>query len=156
MYGEWLYAKHTIFYDALPHYFMEFDILDKESGKFLSTPRRKGMLLGSVIVSVRVLTEGIMPPSMLGSLIGDSNFKTRSWRSVLRRDCNKLGFDPDRAIAETSISDKMEGLYVKVEEGGEVVGRYKFVRKGFLASVADSGSHWLRRPIIPNRLAHDE
>src|SRR4051812_32796289 len=23
-YGEWLYAKHTIFYDALPHYYMEF------------------------------------------------------------------------------------------------------------------------------------
>ena len=31
MYGEWLYAKHTVFYDALPHYFMEFDILDRES-----------------------------------------------------------------------------------------------------------------------------
>lgn len=23
MYGEWMYAKHTVFYDALPHYFME-------------------------------------------------------------------------------------------------------------------------------------
>ena len=22
MYGEWLYAKHTVFYDTLPHYFM--------------------------------------------------------------------------------------------------------------------------------------
>ncbi len=28
MYGEWLYAKHTVFYDALPHYFFEFDVLD--------------------------------------------------------------------------------------------------------------------------------
>ena len=26
MYGEWMYAKHTVFYDALPHYYMEFDI----------------------------------------------------------------------------------------------------------------------------------
>ena len=25
MYGEWLYAKHTVYYDALPHYFLEFD-----------------------------------------------------------------------------------------------------------------------------------
>src|SRR5262245_44508458 len=24
VYGEWLYAKHTIFYDRLPHYFLEF------------------------------------------------------------------------------------------------------------------------------------
>ncbi len=22
-YGKWLYAKHTVFYDRLPHYFME-------------------------------------------------------------------------------------------------------------------------------------
>ena len=29
MYGEWMYAKHSIYYDALPHYFMEFDILDR-------------------------------------------------------------------------------------------------------------------------------
>ena len=36
LYGEWLYAKHTIFYDELPHYFLEFDIRD-ESGAFWST-----------------------------------------------------------------------------------------------------------------------
>src|SRR5690349_11878037 len=24
-YGEWLYSKHTVFYDRLPHYWMEFD-----------------------------------------------------------------------------------------------------------------------------------
>ena len=29
MYGEWMYAKHTVFYDALPDYFMEFDIYDR-------------------------------------------------------------------------------------------------------------------------------
>src|SRR3712207_1380368 len=33
MYGEWLYAKHTIFYDALPHYFFEFDVLDRLTGE---------------------------------------------------------------------------------------------------------------------------
>src|SRR5205807_2014548 len=26
LYGEWLYAKHTVFYTDLPHYFLEFDI----------------------------------------------------------------------------------------------------------------------------------
>lgn len=29
MYGEWMYAKHSVFYDALPHYFLEFDVLDR-------------------------------------------------------------------------------------------------------------------------------
>jgi hypothetical protein len=27
MYGEWLYARHTIPYDQLPHYFLEFTFL---------------------------------------------------------------------------------------------------------------------------------
>ena len=38
MYGEWMYAKHTVFYDALPHYFLEFDIWDRETEGFLDTP----------------------------------------------------------------------------------------------------------------------
>ena len=37
MYGEWLYAKHTVFYTDLPNYFMEFDILDVKTGEFLDT-----------------------------------------------------------------------------------------------------------------------
>ena len=36
MYGEWLYAKHTVYYDELPHYFMEFDVYDRVEKIFLS------------------------------------------------------------------------------------------------------------------------
>ena len=43
MFGEWMYAKHTVFYDALPHYFMEFDIYDREKKEFLDTKRRREM-----------------------------------------------------------------------------------------------------------------
>jgi ATP-dependent RNA circularization protein (DNA/RNA ligase family) len=43
LYGEWLYAKHTVFYDSLPHYFLEFDVLDVEQQQFLSTQRRKAV-----------------------------------------------------------------------------------------------------------------
>ena len=58
MYGEWLYAKHTVYYDNLPHYFMEFDIYDKEKKIFLSTKRRREMLKELPVVSVLVLAEG--------------------------------------------------------------------------------------------------
>jgi hypothetical protein len=47
----------------------------------------------------------------------------------------------------------MEGLYIKVEEEGHVIERFKFVRASFLTVVHDSNSHWQSRPIIPNRLA---
>lgn len=58
MYGEWLFARHTIPYDELPHYFLEFDILDRESNRFLSTGRRQALLTGGPVVSVPVLTGG--------------------------------------------------------------------------------------------------
>ena len=47
----------------------------------------------------------------------------------------------------------MEGLYIKVEENGEVVERMKFVRASFLQTVDASETHWLERPIVPNKLA---
>ncbi len=58
LYGEWLYAKHTVYYDALPHYFLEFDVLDRADDAFLSTERRRALLAGLPVVSVPVLREG--------------------------------------------------------------------------------------------------
>ena len=59
MYGEWMYAKHSIYYDQLPHYFMEFDVLDRETGKFLDTPSRHHLLADLPICSVPVLDTGV-------------------------------------------------------------------------------------------------
>jgi len=53
MYGEWLYAKHTIYYDQLPAYFLEFDVLDMQIGEFLSTARRRELLAGLPVAAVR-------------------------------------------------------------------------------------------------------
>ena len=65
----------------------------------------------------------------------------------------KLGLDPERNCRETELSGLMEGLYIKVEENGQVVDRMKFVRAAFLQCVDFSESHWIDRPIIPNQLA---
>jgi len=51
-----------------------------------------------------------------------------------------------------SSTELLEGLYIKREEDGRVTARCKFVRSGFLQTVADSESHWADRPIEPNRL----
>jgi hypothetical protein len=153
MYGEWLYAKHTIFYDALPGYFMEFDILDRETGSFLTTESRRALLTGLPLPSVPVLREGpVRRLEELTDLISRSLFKSDSWRKCLREDAAARGLDVERALNETDPSDDMEGLYIKVEEDGQVVARYKWVRHSFLSSVLESGSHWLSRPILPNRV----
>ncbi len=153
MYGEWLYAKHTIFYDALPHYFLEFDVLDRADDAFLSTERRRALLAGLPLVSVPVLREGVATSlADLRTLLGPSRFKTPGWPDRLAERCAEVGLDPTAVSEETDPSDSMEGLYVKVEEGGRVVERFKFVRGSFLQAVDDSGEHWLNRPVIPNRL----
>jgi hypothetical protein len=154
MYGEWLYAKHTCFYDALPHYFMEFDVLDRETGEFLSTDRRRELLRELPVVSVLVLWEGRPTrPSELTELVGPSRFKSARWRERLVEAGEAAGVPAAQVLAETDGFDDMEGLYLKVEEDGRVVARLKWVRASFLTTILDSGSHWLDRPIVPNQLA---
>jgi hypothetical protein len=154
LFGEWLYAKHTIFYDELPHYFLEFDVLDTEAGEFLSTPRRLALLAGAPVRSVPVLHEGALGAyEALRALVGPSRYKGPHWRDHLNEAARAAGLPWERAWRETDRSDLMEGLYIKVEEGGRVVERLKYVRADFLTAVLDSGTHWLRRPIVPNRLA---
>lgn len=153
MYGEWLYAKHTIFYDALPHYFFEFDVLDKASGRFLPTPARRELLKAAPVHAAPVLYTGTLRSAgQLNSLVRPSAFQTARWREALKEVCGSKGLDAGRALRETDATGLMEGLYVKVEDGERVAGRFKFVRESFRQAVDDSGEHWLNRPVIPNRL----
>jgi len=154
VYGEWLYAKHTIFYDALPHYFLEFDVLDLEQDQFLDTPARRELLSALPIVSVPVLHEG--PARDLASLvtmISKSAFKSSRWRQTLDASARAPPHRIETVRLQTDTSDLMEGLYIKVEDSGSVVDRLKYVRHDFLRSVVNSRSHWQSRPILPNRLA---
>jgi hypothetical protein len=154
MYGEWLYAKHTIFYDLLPHYFLEFDIYDKQHNCFLTFPMRKSILHASPVKSVLVLYEGVIQSiDDVIQLITHSYFKTGNWRSRLRAEAIRLGIDDDLVIDQTDSSDQMEGLYIKVEDNFNVKQRLKWVRNSFNNAISDSESHWLDRPIIPNILA---
>lgn len=154
LYGEWLYAKHTVYYTALPHYFLEFDLLDREEGEFLSTEKRRE-ILGSLpfVISVRVVQEGeVKRVEDLQELVEPSPFIGKDHLEILRAECLSRGIDPVQTLAQTDPSGLMEGLYIKWEEDGVVKGRYKFVRSDFLTTVLNSGGHWLNRPILPNLL----
>lgn len=155
MYGEWCHSKHTVFYDRLPHYFLEFDILDTERGEFLSTERRRALIGSAPVVQVPVLYEGVAPRRLkdLLAMIRPSLAKSEEWLTSLRTVAEQQGLDVERAVAETEGSTLAEGLYIKVEENGVVTERYKWVRRDFLQTMMDSDSHWLSRPVIPNQLA---
>jgi hypothetical protein len=120
---------------------------------FLSTERRRALLEGLPLVAVPVLWES--PLHTLGALralIGPSRFKSTAWWERLAAVCASLRLDLHGVSAETDPSETMEGLYIKVEEEGRVVERYKLIRPSFLTTVLQSGSHWLDRPIVPNQL----
>jgi RNA ligase len=160
IYGEWMFAKHTVFYDRLPHYFLEFDVLDKSSGLFLSTAARRTLLAALPLASVPVVHTGALPATTsaaslkaLRALIKPSLYKSTDWLCTLYAAAQAAGVDPAKARTETEASDLAEGLYLKHENDAHVIGRYKFVRADFLQAILDSGSHWAERPIIQNQLA---
>src|SRR4051812_11356860 len=74
LFGEWLYAKHSVHYRRLSHYFFEFDIYDKERGEFLVLAARFGMLEDTGILTVPVLHRGTATAAELRALIGPSRF----------------------------------------------------------------------------------
>lgn len=155
MYGEWLYAKHSVSYDQLPHYFCEFDIFDKHEQLFLSTPRRRALLAGSPVISVPVLHEGLLPirAKAFPAMMRRSLAKSPAWRQALESTVHRQRLDLDLCWKQTDKSDQAEGLYIKLEDARQVLARFKWVRPDFVQTILDSGSHHSTRPIVPNGLA---
>ena len=156
MYGEWMYAKHKVYYDNLPHYFMEFDIYDKDEEVFLDTKRRHEMLKDSCVMSVPVLGMGkYQSIDVILQLITKSNYISDNFKFNLKEECDKLNLDYETIIKETDSTGLMEGLYIKVEDGGIVLDRMKYVRYSFNQNIEESSTNWLDRTIIPNKLDKD-
>ncbi len=137
LFGEWAYARHTIYYRALTHYFFEFDIYDKQSEVFLDLERRLELLDGTGIRTVPVVHTGEVDRDGLEELIGPSCFDS-VFENPLTQRADGL----------------MEGLYLRTESDGVVTGRAKFVRPEFVAKINQS-SHWQHQQMVPNLLAKD-
>lgn len=137
LFGEWLYATHSIHYRRLPHYFFEFDVYDKVDLAFLDLDRRTALLAGTGIHTVPIVHRGPIDPAGLERLIGPSRF------------------DAVFEHPESSHTDaRMEGLYLRTEADGVVRARAKLVRPEFVDKVKLS-AHWQHRAMTPNGLADD-
>jgi hypothetical protein len=152
MYGEWLYAKHSLYYDALPHWFCEFDIWDRSAQQFLDTPQRHALLDGVPVVSVPVLYAGIAPGACricwhcwppLG--------RSARWRRRSRIRCKDRSWicrclAPDRPIRAGRRS-VYQGRGKRPDRGALQVRAPDFVQV-----ILESGSHHSERPIVANGL----
>lgn len=134
LYGEWVYARHSISYTRLTHYFYEFDIYDKERNVFLDLTRRLALIDGVGIQTVPVIHRGALRRENLEKLIQPSGFGAIFDNPTTGR--------PDNL---------MEGLYLRTEADGVVTRRAKFVRCEFVEKLKQS-IHWQHRRMEPNLL----
>ena len=136
LFGEWLYARHSVHYRQLPHYFFEFDIYDKERGAFLSLERRLDAARWDRHPDgAGASTRERSARNELAALIGPSRFDSLFENPLTGRT-----------------DDLMEGLYLRTEAAGVVTGRAKFVRPEFVEKVKQS-EHWQHQAMVPNLLA---
>ncbi len=156
MYGEWMYAKKRIYYDELPHYFMECDIFDRETGYFLDNSARKQLTSQMPICSVPVLAKGqFFSLEEVLKYLGYSTYITLKYVHVIAENVEKLGIPALTVCQHSDRTRQMKGIYIKVEEAGLVIDRLKFIRDSFIQNEEPDRANVNPLPqgiIIPNGL----
>ena len=113
LFGEWCYARHSVFYDRLPDWFLGFDVYDKKAGHFLSCSRRDTLLKAMSIYQVPMIDRGSFALPDLSTLLLQS------------------AFSPNPA----------EGLYLRFDQDNWLLQRAKMVRPAFIQAVERHWSH---------------
>jgi ATP-dependent RNA circularization protein (DNA/RNA ligase family) len=104
VFGEWCYAEHSVHYDALPDWFLLFDVYGLQEGRFWSRRRRDELARVAGLSTVPVLATGQFSPPTLRKLLGSS----------------RLGSVP------------AEGIYLRWDDQDWLLARAKMVRPGWL------------------------
>lgn len=126
LYGEWLYATHSIHYTWLPNWFIAFDMKDRYLDTFVSRTVLEEKLKGTTIPIVPVLFRGVI----------------KNEQELKKLVTTKSNF----------YDGPVEGLYVRwFNEKTKTVERGKVVRSNFQSG----NKHWSSGSVTPNELAHE-
>ncbi len=137
LYGEWMYARHSVDYDALPGVFVAFDIYDRSAERFLSVSSRDAIMRGCGIPVVANVGKG---PFL------DEKALEAKIRHLVANQTSKY-----------RSSGTMEGVVVRCDEPREPghdestltfqLGRGKLVRADFVHGIEQ---HWTRSALVRN------
>lgn len=114
LFGEWCYAKHSVYYDSLPDWFLAFDIFDKTTACFYSVRRRNSLVYNCGLSIVPELTRGIFAISDLKQLLKKSELS----------------------------KSQSEGIYLRIDSDDWLKCRAKLVRPSFVQSVKEHWTHY--------------
>jgi ATP-dependent RNA circularization protein (DNA/RNA ligase family) len=123
LFGEWCFAVHTLRYDALPDWFLGFDIYERGPDKFWSAERRNALLIRGGISAVGEISRGRYTLRQLADLASST------WSRYSRAS--------------------VEGIYLRRDSGPWLKSRAKIVRTEFAQSIDE---HWSARAIQHNHL----
>lgn len=104
VFGEWCALVHTVRYNALPDWFLAFDVYDRSAQRFFSAERRDTWCRSVGLELVPHLARGRFTLDALRQLMGDS----------------RVG------------AERMEGIVVRSDDGAWLRGRAKLVRSEFV------------------------
>jgi hypothetical protein len=105
IYGEWLFAKHTIAYNELPDWFVAYDIYHSDERKFLDPTLALKLLREAGFSTIGVIHSGTCTPKTL--------LEMRDGPSLYAQN------------------QAREGVYLKSGDGQWCTGRYKMVAPWF-------------------------
>ncbi len=124
LFGEWCAARHSLGYDALPDWFLLFDVYDRGRGRFWSTSRRNGLAAEAKLSIVPLILRCRTTLVALKQLVMDT---------------------PSRYRAGLPL----EGVVVRRESSEWCEARAKLVRPDFAQTI---DTHWRKRAIEWNRV----
>lgn len=133
LFGEWLYARHTVAYSHLPDYFLAFDLMHAPSGRLLSRREFRRRLCGSGIQLVPTIATRVLagPPDLRALLDTTSRFAAGPVEGVYVR-CDEPPAQPPAGVLEW------------------VQRQAKLVRPDFIQAIEE---HWSSRALERNTLA---
>lgn len=118
LFGEWCYARHSVCYDALPDWFVLFDVYDRRCKRFFSVARRNVVAERLSLAHVPEVARGYFTFQQLSKM----EFKS------------------------TYGSEPAEGIYLRRDEGEWLGKRSKLVRPAFRQSIETHWSRRGIRP----------
>ena len=124
LYGEWVYAQHSIGYQQLPDYFIAFDLYDKLEQRFWSRERLSQLLAQTGLHQIKLLAR--------------QSFSTPEQIAQYARTQKSDYYD-----------GLVEGVYLRKCGQRWLQTRSKVVRADFLSG----NEHWSKGMITVNRLA---
>ncbi|KAL6080664.1 ERI1 exoribonuclease 3 [Balamuthia mandrillaris] len=180
LFGEWMYARHSIHYTHLPDLFIAFDIYDKKQGKFLSVKSRNELLEGKGIAVVPLLAEGVLSREDMQRLLDspssfrgdggfvegiyvridqgrgneDDGFPWHSNNNDKKKRQGKRGGGAQKKAEEkrNGSTNSNEGEEENAEQRTYLLARAKVVRHDFLE---EDITHWSRQKLVKNIVRYE-